>query len=941
MQLFVNPVQAIELKSLDPSAATEVLSLPVVEADIDFNIKRTFPLLQTPLFNKLLGHSLPSAYTLFERLNALIARHASYEYTSTSGLACVLGNSFPGVQGAEGNRKRLDRYPLPHVWRDFYRREIVNFPTMLQLIFALSTHWGEGQSYKVYEFMYKEFISEIKKFYGFDLYGLKVALAKLPHLNVINTLMPLLAEEYWDAAYANSVAENILASFIPLLDKGHARKEFMHETYMKKEQRTVFLHQHSSISYWMTDSFGGKQSRTAFTSYFMLRYQYYRKSGYLTTQPPAALPKGPLSVFDFGYAYELGLIPESELLKELLTRVNAEDSLSLASSFLGGTLKPWQRNKLKAYGGTDLAPLKEMVKNILAYILSIELKRGEPITEVSHLAMKLERIEGAEVWVALLEAFDKDTFGRVDYYYNSNYSRKEVLSRLLLVCYPSDTDTAATLSPLVKQADISHERLIEAAIYAPQWLDIVEEYTGWKGLKSAACFFHAHSNERCDERLKATIAHFTPVDPEDLRSGALDIGWFHEACRNLGNRRFEKVYSAARYITPAAEYTRLSRFLDAVNGKIDLKEVRKQVEEKRNRDLLMIYCLIPLSKRSGNDLPERYRYLHQFLKESKDFGSQRQESEKKAVELGMRNLAQNAGYPNVNHLIWSMETRSFKQIEPCFVPHEKEGVKVYIKVNRAGKTGIHFFKAGKELNNIPGKLRKDPYVVRLKEVNKRMKNLFAHSEAMLEQAMEERTPFLVSELKAFRKHPLISPLLKHLVFISHEGVMGFCTDEGLLSSNGSLVALEPADELRLAHPLDLHSRQEEAYYREYLNNKGIEQPFEQVFRKVYDKTEEEQSLLCPLRHAGDRILPGRMASVLKERRWVATGEEQWQKVFYVEDAVAVISVLSHSLSPADMEASTLEQIAFFGRKSFHPLPVAEVPDSVFSEVMRDIGLLQT
>lgn len=936
-----DPTQAAELKTIDLSTASEVLSLPVVEADSDFTIKKTFPLLQTPFINKLRGYSLPAAYAIFNRLSALIARQAHYEYTSASGHPCLLGSTFLEVEGMEGNRKKLDRYPLPNLWRDFYRMEIVNFPTLLQLVFSLSTYWGEGHNYKVSEFINKEFIPEIKKFYGFDLYGFKTALSKLPHLNVIHTLLSLLAGEYWDAAYAGSVAGNILASFFPLLDKGHARKEFTYETYAGKEVRTVFLHQHSSISYWMSDTFGGKQSKSAFTSYFMLRYQYYRKAGFLTVQPPVALPKGPLSVFDFGYACELGLIPESELLAELLVRANAEDSLSLASAFLSGTLKPWQRNKLKAYGKTDFALLKEVVKNVSAHILKTELERGDAMTEASRLAMKLERIEGAALWIDVLKALGKEAFGRTDYYYyHTTYSRREVLSRLLLVCYPAETDTAETLASLLgRHPDLTNERLTEAAVYAPQWLDIVEEYTGWKGLKNAACFFHAHINQHCSDRMKAMIAHYTPLNPEDLRMGAFDIGWFNESYRAAGGKRFEKIYSAAKYIASTSEHARISRCIEAVNEKMDVREVRRQLEEKRNRDLLLIYCLIPLNKRSGKDLAERYSYLQQFSRESKDFGSQRQENEKKAVELGMINLALNAGFPNVNRLVWSMETRLFKQIEYCFAPHDKAGLRIYLKADKDGRTGIHFFKAGKELINIPAKLRKDPYVVRLREVSKRLRNLFAHPGNMLEQAMEEKTPFLFSELKAFGKNPVISPLLKHILFVSSEGPTGFCTDEGLLTADGNILPLEATAELRIAHPSDLRSRQETAYYREYLSSKGIQQIFEQAFRALFDKTAEEKELLCSSRYAGARVMPDKMSAVLEARRWTAAGEEQWQKVFYTGDTVAVIPVRSHSLSPDDRDALTLEPLAFFGRKTFLPLPVADVPDFVFSEVMRDLSLL--
>ncbi|MDR1936991.1 MAG: DUF4132 domain-containing protein [Tannerellaceae bacterium] len=930
MQLFVNGTQSVALKS----------PLPVMEADVDFHIKKIFPLLQTPLFNKLIGNALPAAYSIFEKLNALISRHAHYEYTSASGAGCLLGNTYVEMKGTEGNRKKLDRYPLPHLWREFYQREITSFPAMLQLLFALSTHWGEGHNYKVYEFMNKEFIPEIRKFYGFDLHGLKTALGKLPHFGVVNSIMPLLGEENWDAAYADSVAENILASFLPFLDKGSARKEFIHEAYMKKERRTVFLHQHSSINYWMSDAFGRKQPERAFTEYFMLRYRYYSKSDCLTTRPPAALPKGPLSVFDFGHAYALGLIPESEILQELQTRVNAEESLNLASSFLFGTLKPWLRNRLKAYGETDFAPLKEVVKKVSDRILGIEVQRGEPATEVSHLAMKLERIEGAALWVGILKAFDKEPFGRTDYFYSSSYSRKEVLSRLLRVCYPSETDTPQTLSALAKDAGIPHERLMEAAVYAPQWLEMAENCIGWKGLRSTACFFHAHINERCDESTKALIAHFTPIDPDDLLAGAFDLGWYREASREIGAKRFEKVCEAAKYIASASEHARFSKYMDAANGKMDAKEVKTQVEEKRNRDLLMMYSLIPLNKRSNNDLIERYRYLQQFLKESKAFGSQRQESEKKAVELGMLNLARNADYHDVTRMIWSVETSLFKHIESCFAPYEKDGVKVYMKVDGTGKPGIHYFKAGKELGNIPGKLRKDPHIVRLREVNKRLKSLYARSVPMLEQAMEERIPFLISELKAFRKNPLVWPLLKHLVFITQEETTGFYTGEGLLPLNGGApLPQEPATEVRIAHPVDLCRLQMLEPFQACLLDKGIHQPFEQVFRKRYDKTEEEKAAAYSLRRAEERIRPDDMAAILKGRRWVAAGEEKWLKVFYKEKIAVVIEAMSHAPGPADAGISTLERVAFFEQKSNRPLLIAGVPDRVFSEIMRDVDLL--
>ena len=907
-----------------------------VAADADFNVKKIFPLLQTSLLHKLTGNAQPAAYLLFGKLNALIDRHAHHAYTSASGIACRLGDTWEERQDADYNLRKLDYYPLAEVWRKFYQTEITDFPTLLQLLFVVSTNWGEGRSYKVYEFMNREFLPEIRKFYGFDLHGLKKSIARLSHIHTVNAILQLLGEEYWDGDYARTVAENILLSFYPLLGKANARKEFVHETYTKKEPRTVFIYQHSCVNYWMSDVFGRKDTEKAFAEYFMLRYQFYRKSDHLTTHPPVALTRSPLSIFDFARACTSGLVSEAEVRRELQTRVNAEESLALASAFLSDRLKPWQRNRLKVYGDTGFDALKECVRKLTAHILGIELKREEERTQVSHLAMKLERVEGADVWVDILKAFGKEPFGRSDYYYTSTYTRKEVLSRLLRICHPAKTDTAQTLAPLLTTAGISDERLIEAAVYAPQWLEIVEEHTGWKGLQGLACFFHAHMNERCDPQTSALIARFTPIRREDLCLGAFDIQWYRRAYRETGGKRFGKVWNAAANIAPGSEYARMARFLEAVNGKIDARHVRQQVEEKRNRILLMMYGLIPLNKRSDSDLTERYRYCLQFLKESRIFGSQRQENEKKAVEIALLNLACNAGFAGVCHLTWSVESRTFKDIKPLFALRLINDVKVCIKVNTAGMPGVHYFKAGKELIHVPAKLRKNPYVVQLRETRKQLKAMYAHSPGMLEQMMDERIPFRISELQAFRKNPLVWPWLKSLVFITKEGTMGFYTGEGLQEAEGELIPQTPSTEVYLAHPVDFYNAQAEETYQAYMHTKGITQPFEQVFRTRYAKTEEELNATYSVRYAGRRILSGKMAAILKARRWTPLDDERWQKVYREEELIALLETRSEMLSTTDLGLSTLRRILFMERSAERLLPIREVPDRVFSEIVGDI-----
>ncbi len=135
-----------------------------------------------------------------------------------------------------------------------------------------------------------------------------------------------------------------------------------------------------------------------------------------------------------------------------------------------------------------------------------------------------------------------------------------------------------------------------------------------------------------------------PIYPDCHRrpSGrCFDIDWFKEAYKAIGKERFEVVYNAAKYISLSNTHTRARKFADAVNGKTKAADAKKEIIAKRNKDLLMSYGLIPLGRKADKELLERYQFLQKFLKESKEFGAQRQESEKKAVAIALQNLARN------------------------------------------------------------------------------------------------------------------------------------------------------------------------------------------------------------------------------------------------------------------------------------------------------------
>ncbi len=112
----------------------------------------------------------------------------------------------------------------------------------------------------------------------------------------------------------------------------------------------------------------------------------------------------------------------------------------------------------------------------------------------------------------------------------------------------------------------------------------------------------------------------------------------------------------------------------------------------------------------------------------------------------------------------------------------------------------------------------------------------------------------------------------------------------------------------------------------------------QVFRELYIKTPDELGHDTSLRYAGHQLQPSRAMACLKTRRWIADAEAGLQKVYYKEHIVATIWALADWFSPADIEAPTLEWVAFFDSKTGKQLKIDDVPEIIFSEVMRDVDL---
>ncbi|ETT30728.1 hypothetical protein C162_32544 [Paenibacillus sp. FSL R7-269] len=629
-------------------------------------------------------------------------------------------------------------------------------------------------------------------------------------------------------------------------------------------------------------------------------------------------------------AFNDGIIGEETLLKELLLSTDARNHMSWISS--------------RRYDWIEDSPQMVALRaRIIDRLLAIELGRGDLPTEVTGMTMGLQRIEGLEYCIRILSGLNKDTFVRGYVYgYGNNITKKESFSHLLKVCYPREGDNAERLKALLQEYKLTDQKLLEAAMYAPQWIEIIAEYLGWEGLRSAAWYFHAHINESFSAEKETVVAHYSPITPQEFNDGAFDVNWFQSAYKEIGQERFELLYDCAKYISAGANHRRSQLFADATLGKLNLEEMKQSVEQKRGKDHLLSYSLIPLGEDREQDIRMRYEFIQRFLAESKKFGAQRRASEGQAAQIALGNLARNAGYADVTRLIWDMEARKLDDYAAYFEPYElDEETFVSLSIDEEGQSDYAVTSKGKALKSVPARFKKHEWIEALKEAKSELTGQFRRARAELERSMESGSSFTPAEVAGLSRNPVLAPLISKLVLMSGDALGYYDADQGaLVSPAGESTALSGETALRIAHPLDLYRSGQWSLYQKDLFDRQLRQPFKQVFRELYLPNEDELAHgVLSRRYAGHQVQPSKTVALLKGRQWTVSYEEGLQKVFYAENLIVRLYAMADWFSPADTEAPTLETVQFFDRKTYKGVPLDQVPPMLFSEVMRDVDLV--
>jgi hypothetical protein len=636
--------------------------------------------------------------------------------------------------------------------------------------------------------------------------------------------------------------------------------------------------------------------------------------------------------------------------------------------------------------------VRNLVEQATARILDLELHRGDAPTAATIPAYALKSLAGIETLRRVLHALGKSEFKITSYWRSTGgLDRRQTLTHLAKVTHPAEGETPADFVAAMKRAvaegQFPEERLLQLLFLSPQWLNHIEAYLGWERMSEGVYWFLAHMNyigglgeaaaeaagdnaadgntldddddaksadnatddtDEADsprqEKLSAwerLILERTPLTLAERNEGAIDVPWFKRTYAELSDKRWQRLATAARFAANASQAKRATFIADVLLNRISRKTLVDGIKKRQLKDHVRLLGLLPLAKgkKGEADLLERCRILREYRRYANQLSGLTKPAALRSWEIGMRNMAQTAGYVDPLRLEWAVGAEAVKDLSKGPISVAKSGVSVTLALDEMSKPVITVRKGDKELRSIPPAIKKDKKIAALTGRVTELKRQASGIRQSLEAAMCRGDVFTGAELKEWCGHALLAQFLARLVVVG-DGILGYPDKQGkaLRDHRGKLEPVKAAENLRLAHSHDLletsswHDWQRECFQAERV------QPFKQVFRELYVVTKQERKdKTVSHRYDGHQVQTKQALALFGQRGW--NTQDGIFKVFHDVELTAAVGFDCGITTPAEVEGPSFSGISFLKRGHPKPVPLADVPPRLFSEVMRDLDLV--
>ena len=900
--------------------------IPTIKLSDPFLTKNDSQSFLGKVFNKITGKSHADAssvftYTidelrkLYTELEKIIVENADKEYKSRWGGTQILGDSYLSFTSDE---QTLDTLPYPELWKSFLTDHPLKDEDLLGIYLMLIVFEGNYHTEIVdlnadnYPFKGLKNVESWKYDYHFKL----IIATLLADLNRRNPAL------LFRQAYATLA---LIYFYCP------TNKYIRISSYDSEKEGYIFNSHFFSIAMrYAESSWRTEEEFKLFAEMTLAMYEKY-----------APLARTDKSTYYSDYSIDALLLSRYNLqghlsddaFMELLLQDESKQ-LQEAGKYIYNTRGhrlslQYENEKIfdARYGKETYENLQRVINKIAQHLFKIEMTRLNAPTTASYIITRAGNamvLQGAEYMVKAMKTLGKDHLMASSY----GTEKRVVLTDIIELTFPLTTDKPEILKP------IKDDRLLELAYFAPQWVPLIKAHLNWEGFDLAYYYFIAHTKEMGADEKRAATALFTDLDPADLADGAFDEKLFHEAYTVVGEKRFELFYKAARYIGSSNYHSRARRFADTALGKIDEETITEQIHSKRNKDAVCSLGLLP--DKSDKALQRRYQLIQAFLKESKQYGAQRQASEKRVCEIALLNLSRGAGYADPMQLTWRMESQQVTDNAAYLQGINVEGYTLRLQLAEDGTNKLIIQQGEKVLKTVPTKIKKHPDYLSIADMGREWTKQRKRARTMLEDMMIRQTPLRPQDVEVIAQNPIVSPMFR-LLLLRQGTTTGFLTDKGLETLDG-VRKVKVNEPITIAHAQQLYADGTWSAWQHAVFNKKIVQPFKQIFREIYIPTPAEAEQSESLRYSGYQIQVKQAAAALRSRGWSADYEGGLRKVFYRQGISVELYAKANWFTPADVEAPAIEYVSFSSSRSYKQLKIADIDPILYSEVMRDVDM---
>lgn len=294
------------------------------------------------------------------------------------------------------------------------------------------------------------------------------------------------------------------------------------------------------------------------------------------------------------------------------------------------------------------------------------------------------------------------------------------------------------------------------------------------------------------------------------------------------------------------------------------------------------------------------------------------------------------------------------------VTHSLGGYTAVITIVGIGKVELHWFKSdGIQLKAEPTSIKKE-FATELKALKNTIRDIAQNTTAQrdrLDRSMILDRQWTWSNFRNYyAQHGLMSFLAKRLIWtVEKEGqtVDIFYQNNAWADLNGNPVNWLDADTIvRLWHPVG--KRMDTVIsWREFLEKHSIKQPFKQAFREIYLLTDAELTTRTYSNRMAAHILKQHQFNTLaKGRGWRYSLLGAYDKGYDSEKAQIELPTYNLKaefwVSEVDADDAwndtgiylyiSTDQVRFTRLNENDTLPLPEIPQLVFTEIMRDVDL---